>query len=106
MGTSESDLVTAIKNNYFNYVEIANLVTDGLIFLCRSYKGISRKLRLFHKQLKIPCCYFNFWLLGARWSPNFTLLLVLFCTQPAPKGNVCRFKWKDDVQQQAANFVY
>lgn len=39
MGTSESDLVTAIKNNYFNYIEIANLLTDGLIFLCRSYKG-------------------------------------------------------------------
>lgn len=33
MGTSESDLVTAIKNNYFNYIEIANLLTDGLIFL-------------------------------------------------------------------------
>lgn len=106
MGKPESDQVTAIKNNYFNYIEIANLLIDGLTCLCTSYRDISRKLRLFHKQLKIPCCYFNIWLLGAWWSPKFTLFLVLFCAQPAPKGNICRFKWKDYVQQQVAYFVY
>lgn len=31
LGKLESDLVTGIKNNYNNYTEIANLLTDGLV---------------------------------------------------------------------------
>ncbi len=45
----ESDQGTCIKNNN---IEIANLLTVGLICLCRSFRGISIKLRMFHNQFK------------------------------------------------------
>lgn len=32
------------------YVEVANLLTDSLVYLCRSCRGITIKLRLFHSQ--------------------------------------------------------
>lgn len=37
------------------FIEIASHLTDGLIFLYRSYRGVSIKLRMFHNQLKTPC---------------------------------------------------
>jgi len=46
----ESDLKTGIKNNC---LEIATLLADGLVCLCRSYRGISIKLSLFHNRLKL-----------------------------------------------------
>ena len=33
--------------------------TDGLVCLCRSYRGISIKWRLLHNQLKVPCRTFQ-----------------------------------------------
>lgn len=42
------------------------MVSFSYVGHIKAFSYISRKLRLFHKQLKIPCCYFNFWLLGAR----------------------------------------
>ncbi len=50
----QSDLVADIKSNYQKLIEIANLLAVGLVCLCRSYRGIIIKLRLFHNQLKTP----------------------------------------------------
>lgn len=41
-----------IKNKF---VETVSLLSDGLVCLCRSYTGISNKLRLLH----VVCCYCN-----------------------------------------------
>lgn len=51
----ESDLGTDIENNS---IEIANRLAKGLIWLCRSYRGIDNKLRPFYNQLKGPCNMF------------------------------------------------
>lgn len=45
------------KKNYYNYIEINNLLTDGLVGWCRSYRGL--KIRGFHDQLKTPSCEFK-----------------------------------------------
>lgn len=34
------------------YVDISSLHTDDLIYLCRRFRDISVKFRLFHNQLK------------------------------------------------------
>ncbi len=49
----KSDPVAGIKNNYYKLIEITSLLTVGLVCLCRPYRGISIKLRLFHNQLKV-----------------------------------------------------
>lgn len=49
------------------YIEIASLLTDGLICLCRSTRGISLKLRLFYSQLEL--------LVGALMTVSDTKLL-------------------------------
>ena len=50
----DNNRLAGIKNNY---TEIADLLADGLVCLCRSYGDISMKL--FHYQLKTPCSSFN-----------------------------------------------
>ena len=42
-----ADLAAGIKNKY---EETADLLADGLICLCRSYRDINIELRLFHTQ--------------------------------------------------------
>ncbi len=47
--------MASIKNNE----EIANLLTDGLVCLCGSYRGIDAKLKQFQNQLKVPSSIFK-----------------------------------------------
>ena len=43
-------LMTGIKNT-----EMVNLLNDGLVCLCESWRSISIKLDLLHNQLKAAC---------------------------------------------------
>lgn len=47
--------MASIKNNE----EIANLLTDGLVCLCGSYRGIYVKLKQFQNQFKVPSSIFK-----------------------------------------------
>lgn len=50
--------LTGIQKNYNNNVELADLA-NGLVCLCRSYRSIAIKSRLFHIHVKVPCSMFN-----------------------------------------------
>lgn len=58
MDMSESEPLTGIQKNYNNYMELANLLANGLVCLYGSYRSIAIKSRLFHYQLKVPCSMF------------------------------------------------
>ncbi len=49
--------MAGIKNK--KLIEIAILLAVGLVCLCRSYRDIGIKLRLFHNQLKTPQSWFK-----------------------------------------------
>ena len=56
VSSSDTDPVADSKNTY---IEISSLLADALVCLCRSYRGIGNKLRLFHNKLKTPCSLFG-----------------------------------------------
>lgn len=54
--------MTSMKSKY---IEIENLPVDGLVCLCKSYRGTGIYLRRFHNKSNSPCGIFNHGVVGS-----------------------------------------